>query len=141
MREFYFQDNILFFICEEITYSKDITWKLHIDEIKLIGFVNRMRGDEDSSVIVFVSKDYKKYFIDLAVPFSGKNILIELLLQFYRIDLTKELEDISSVDNYILYPNVKYRSPLYKKGFRDFLSRMFDVSHFADGVLSSDCES
>lgn len=137
MRKLFLKENSIFFQSAYIPYSKDTDWKLDIDSIMLIGIVNRLKGDDDSTAVVFIDKKLAKFFIDMSLKFDGDDILFNAINERFGVDIKNEFIKNTEIDNYLIFPKSLYRQPIYESSFYYWVRRLLDFTHFADGKLKS----
>lgn len=137
MRKLFLKENSVFFQSAHIPYSKDTNWKLDIDSIMLIGIVNRLKGDDDSTALVFIDKNLAKFFIDMSLQFDGNDILFKTIKERFGVDIENEFYKNADIDNYLIFPKSLYKQPIYESSFYYWVRRLLDCIHFADGKLKS----
>ena len=131
------KNNIIHYISNYQTMHKDKSWTLDISCIKVIGFINRMDGDDDSDFIVLVDKNLKKYFITITKRIKGFEILTKHLTKIFKIEINKSDTGIID-DEKIVFPKCLSRVSLYKKSLRKKIRLLVSVDHVADGELSQE---
>ena len=111
---------------------KDFTWTLLLNDILVIGVVNRMDFDEDSDFIVFIDKKLNKYFINTTLEISNWDIVKKELESFYKIEFLTQINDNEKV----LYPIELSCEHLYEWTLVDRIKKIGAFTHIADGKLS-----
>ncbi|GAA4277035.1 hypothetical protein [Aquimarina mytili] len=130
---------------DDSIFFRQKKFKLPLSDIKVIGVKFGMLFDDDYSVIVFVSKENRRFF--LGYEYFEKDT-IEILNDKFNIDL------VNAVSEHLEYETNQFRSeilfPYQKVGksiFKDkniissiylFFAKMFLILNYADGILSKD---
>jgi len=125
-------DNKIWFESIDNSSDQDVSWKLDIDAICVIGFINRMNGDDDSDFLVFIDKKLKKYFLNLSKPLDGWRLVEQYLTKYFSIRFNHQVYD----SELVLFPQEFNSEKLYQTSFSKSFKTLFSITHVADGELS-----
>lgn len=130
-------DNKIHYKSDFQTSDQDVSWVLDLDEICVIGFINRMNGDDDSDFVVFIDQTLNKYFINIARPVDEWSLASEQIEQKFDVSFKHQIYD----SEIVLYPKVLSFSQLYRKSFIKSLKTVLAVTHVADGELDEEVKN
>lgn len=117
---------------EWVMPDKDNSWTLAFEDIRVIGLINRMDGDDDSDFILFLDHRLHKYFLCLTRPAEGLGEMNALLKERFNVDTTVLIQDRAI----IVYPPELANRPLYKKSLKKAIKTTLGMTHVADGELA-----
>jgi hypothetical protein len=117
-------------------YHNDTSWTLDMDDIKIIGAVSRMAGDDDSFFIILVDHKMKLYIVNTTYLEDGRAALFTLLESKFEIDILHWERSIEDED-VVLYPQEHKGKKLYKFNLLHFIKRITGFVNIASGSLSS----
>lgn len=127
-------DKIIQYESDFETSDQDASWTLDVSEICVIGFINRMNGDDDSDFVVFIDRTLKKYFINIARPIEAWSLAVEKIEKKFNINFKHQIYDSAIV----LYPKALSFRQLYRKSFIKSLKTTLAVNHVAEGDLDNE---
>lgn len=112
--------------------NRDKSWELYLNDISVIGKINKMDGDEDSDFLLLIDKKLEKYFLSLNFRIDGLEIALAELARHFQIDFNKIVIDNAVV----LYPKEIENKGLYKNSFVNTLKTVLVATHVADGNIT-----
>lgn len=136
--KFFIRDNVLEYQAE----SKDSTiadfpWKIALDDIAIVALWDKMVGDDDTTFLIFVDKNFKVYPVRWPFGINYKEkpnpVLLMLAERFAITEYEKHYQKAT-----ICYPEQLVGQLLYKDPPRYRLKRIFAVVHPALGIISED---
>lgn len=125
-------------------YYKSKSFKISIDEIKVVGIYHTMIFDDDADILVFVDKKNRKYFIPVYFDLSRPDC--EAILDLFAIHKTVLDPDNECYDkriNYVLYPKSFQKRPLYRRknpieSFLWGIFKLFKITYVGNGILTKE---
>lgn len=113
---------------------KDKSWNLPIENIRVIGVVNRMDGDDDSDFLVFADGQANRFIVKYSQPIEGWDTFESALLNLFSINLPSALYD----SDVVLHPKNISGRRLYRFSPGSSLKNIFAITHVADGAFSEE---
>jgi hypothetical protein len=113
-------------------YHSDVSWDLDINEIKIIGAVNRMAGDNDSFFLVFIDHKMRPHIVNTTYLETGREELFTLLKAKFEINILHWEQSLEDKD-VVLYPKEYEGKKLYDFNLIQFIKRITGFVHVASG--------
>src|SRR5687768_11430947 len=128
------RDNTIHYHSDLNLPHKDKSWNLPVENIRVIGFVNRMDFDDDSYFLVFVDNQANKFIVKNSQPIDGWDSFELEIQKLFSINLQPTVDD----SDVVLYPKNIAGTKLYTFSLGSSLKNIAAISHVADGALSED---
>ncbi len=129
-------NDIIKYCSKEYSSNYDKSWSLKIRDIKIIGAINRMQGDEDSLFLIFIDKSNKEYYMNTSKLINGFDDFIYVLKEKFNINFEK-LDKLFNFKPMVIYPEAYKNINLYEFDIFHLLKRMIGINHIASGKVNN----
>jgi hypothetical protein len=125
-------------ICEveNPVFGRDVSWKLNIKDVVIVGVCNTIVGDDDSDILIFIDKHAKLYFIILWQEITGYSEFVKTINERFNININDSM--LSITDREIcLYPITLEEKHLFKRiSLNSIFKKITHGSHTASGEIT-----
>ncbi|MEM6264768.1 MAG: hypothetical protein AAGI38_19805 [Bacteroidota bacterium] len=132
------ENNLIVYHSSHPSHERDSSWILPIDEIKVVGVMNRMIGDDDSLIFNFIDQNLGFHFLTTTHHIEGYSSLENSLNSHLNLEIGHWT--CQTVENpIVIYPEELWLKRLYgKDGISQLFQRFFGEYHAGWGELSSE---
>lgn len=131
-------NNIIKYESKFSSHDKDKSWTLDSNQVLLVGGINRMDGDDDSDLLLFIDNAQQKYFLNLTFEIEGIEEFRAFFEQNFEVEMFVWSNGFHDSEK-VLYPKSMSEKKLYSKSWKKKLRNIFAIDHAAaDGELADE---
>jgi hypothetical protein len=138
MKSISIKDDLIIYDGERPAFGRDLSWKINIRNIVIVGVCNTMVGDDDSDVLIFIDKEAKLYFIILWQEISGYNEFIETVNERFNINAADSALSIHDEEICIWPSHLKGKRLFKRISVNSIFKKIVYGAHEASGEITEE---